>query len=114
MRCLVVICLYFIMQNASALPEELELCIWEADIAGVLQFGRQYKEYRDKDRLWHKEVVNILLKKQEQKPFVIRKILKIFDYVWDTFDITKTETFVFKETYTACIKSAKNTNYVYY
>jgi hypothetical protein len=114
MRCLFVLYLYFITQSAFALPKEIELCIWKADMAGVLQFGRQYKEHRDKDRLWHKEVVSLLLKGQRQTPVVIKEILKIFDYVWDTFDITKTETFVFKEAYTACINTVKNTNYIYY
>ena len=114
MRCLVAIFLYFSIQTASALPKEVEMCVWEAEIASSLQFGRQYGNYVNKHRLWHRELVSVLLKSQGQRPFVIKKILKIFDYVWDTFDITKTETFVFKESYPSCIKLSKNMDDIYY
>lgn len=114
MRCLLVVFLYFSIQTASAIPKEIEMCIWVADIAGSLQVGRQYSDYAGKHRLWHRELVSILLEQHKQKPFVIKRILKIFDHVWDTFDITKTETFVFKESYTSCIKLSKNMDDIYY
>ena len=114
MRCLLVVFLYFSIQTASAIPKEIEMCIWVADIAGSLQVGRQYSDYAGKHRLWHRELVSILLEQHKQKPFVIKRILKIFDYVWDTFDITKTETFVFKESYTSCVNLAKRIDDIYY
>jgi hypothetical protein len=98
--------------NAVAIPEPITICLWEAEIASNLQFGRRFD--RKNDVLWHRAVVEILLERDKNPPFFIKKVLNIFDTVWLQYNVEDDESLVFKNTYSTCIYDYKNEDSVYY
>jgi hypothetical protein len=95
-----------------AIPEPISICLWEAQIASDLQFGRRFD--RQNNVLWHRATVEILLKRYKNPPFLIRKVLNIFDTVWLQYNVEDDESFVFKSTYNTCIRDYKKADGVYY
>jgi hypothetical protein len=95
-----------------AIPEPISICLWEARIASDLQFGRKNK--KNYDISLHKATVQLLLEKDKNPPWYIKKILKIFDDVWLRYTIEDDTSFVFKTTYNTCILDYKKADGVYY
>jgi len=98
--------------NAVAIPEPITICLWEAEIASNLQFGRRFDTKNDV--LWHRATVEILLEQDKKPLFFIRKVLNIFDAVWLQYDVEDDESFVFKSTYNTCIRDYKKADGIYY
>jgi len=108
--------LYFLFYclpiNAVAVPEPINICLWEAQIASDLQYGRKYD--RQNDVFWHRITVENVLEVDKKPYWYIKKVLEVFDAVWVTYNIEDTESFVFKTTYNKCIREYKNADKFYY
>ena len=105
--------LYFIfISNAFAIPKAISLCVWKADMASVLQYGRQHEEV--KDILYNRNKVERLLTIDKRPRWFTLQVLRVFDYVWKEYPIEKSPSYVFKTTYNECIRNYKNPIDIYY
>jgi len=108
--------LYFLLcclpVTAIAIPESINICLWKSQIASDLQYGRKY--HNDNDVLWHRATVQLLLEQDRQPVWIIRKVLEVFDTVWLQYDTEEDISYVFKDTYSTCIRDYKSANGIYY
>tara|TARA_R100000995_G_C3401034_1_gene84889 strand:+ start:14 stop:355 length:342 start_codon:yes stop_codon:yes gene_type:complete len=98
--------------NVFAIPEGVSICLWNAEIASALQYGRQYEN--NKNIEYHKNKVHSVLIADNHPQWFILKVLEVFDFVWKEFLITEKQSVIFKKTYNVCIKNYKNREDIFY
>ena len=98
--------------NVFAVPQVISMCLWKADMASVLQYGRQHEEV--KDILYNRNKVERLLTIDKRPRWFTLQVLRVFDYVWKEYPIEKSPSYVFKTTYNECIRNYKNPIDIYY
>lgn len=98
--------------NAFALPQVISACLWNADMAAAIQYGRQYE--KEKNILYHRNTVEYVLSRDGQPRWFVLRVLEIFDYVWKEFLVENTISMVYKSTYNKCIKNYKNPVDIFY
>ena len=96
---------YKSLDDTTSNQQILNMCVWTGDTAQSIQLGRRvHPEY---NRAESRQIVSNILYNDKTNPILIKQIMRVFDVVWDEYEIDVSSTRVFVDQYNKCVRKAK-------